>query len=80
MVNGIDKKAITGLRPIKSAVLPAGMDPKMAPMAIREPTHEPWSAVILIFEFVDNSMGIAGDIHASTVPTANVPTVAAMRR
>lgn len=80
MMNGSGRKVMTGLRPIKSAVLPAGMDPKMAPMAIREPTHDPWSAVIFIFEFADNSMGIAGDIHASTVPTANGPTVAAMRR
>lgn len=80
MVKGTGRKAMTGFRPIKSAVLPAGIDPKMAPMAIREPTHDPWSAVILIFESADNSMGIAGDIHASTVPTANGPRVAAMRR
>lgn len=77
MMNGSGRKAMTGFRPIKSAVLPAGMDPKIAPMAISEPTHDPWSAVILILESADNSMGIAGDIHANTVPTANGPTVAA---
>jgi len=78
MMNGTARQTMMGFRPNRSALLPAGMDPKMAPMAIREPTHEPSLGVIFTCEFSDSSMGIAGDIHASTVPTANGPTVAAI--
>jgi len=41
VMNGMVRQSMTGFRPKMSAHLPAGMDPKIAPMAIREPTHDP---------------------------------------
>jgi len=41
VMNGMVRQRMTGFRPKMSAHLPAGIDPKMAPMAIREPTHDP---------------------------------------
>lgn len=76
MMNGTANAAMVGFRPNMSAPLPAGMDPMMAPIAINEPTHEPSSAVMGILEFSPSSMGNTGDVHASTVPTANGPIVA----
>lgn len=76
MTNGTAKAAIVGFRPNMSALLPAGIDPIIAPIAINEPTHDPSSAVIGILEFSDSNMGNTGDVHASTVPTANGPIVA----
>lgn len=76
MMKGTASEAIVGFRPNMSALLPAGMDPMIAPMAISEPTHDPSSEVIGILEFLASSMGSTGDVHASTVPTANGPIVA----
>jgi len=77
MMNGTASAAMVGFRPNMSAPLPAGMDPMIAPIAISEPTHEPCSGVIGILEFFASNMGSTGDVHASTVPTANGPMVAA---
>jgi len=76
MMNGTARAAMVGFRPNISALLPAGMDPMIAPMAISEPTQDPSSEVIGILEFSDSNMGNTGDVHASTVPTANGPIVA----
>lgn len=76
MINGTARAAMVGFRPQMSALFPAGMDPIIAPIAINEPTHDPWSAVIGILEFFSSSIGNTGDVHASTVPTANGPMVA----
>lgn len=75
-MNGTARAAMVGFRPQMSALFPAGMDPMIAPIAINEPTHDPWSAVMCILEFFSSSMGNTGDVHASTVPTANGPMVA----
>lgn len=76
MMNGTANAAMVGFRPNMSALLPAGMDPTIAPMAISEPTHDPSSDVIGILEVGDSNMGNTGDVHARTVPTANGPIVA----
>jgi len=76
MMNGTASAAMVGFRPNMSAPLPAGIDPMIAPIAISDPTHDPCSGVIGILESAASSLGKTGEVHASTVPTANGPMVA----
>lgn len=82
-MNGIDSKQIVNFRPIWSAPQLAGKEPKIAPIAIIEPTQEPSAGVrtgpgAAVVSFC--SLGRTGDVQASTVPTANGPIVALTKK
>lgn len=67
------------LRPARSVTEPAGIAPKNAPTATRDPIHDPSSCVTGKVELGDCNWGSAGAVQAKTVPTANAVSVAVIK-
>jgi len=71
-VNGSTSASIVYLRPILSIRYPIGITATAAPSAIKEPTHAQ-----SVFPSLASSSVPVGEVHASTVPSANAPNVTA---
>lgn len=67
--NGTASRRRTFLRPYLSDMAPDGRAPITAPIAHREPIHDPSSDVMGRKESSLISFGSTGDVHAKAVPT-----------
>ena len=71
-VNGSTSASMVYFRPILSIRYPIGITATAAPSAIKEPTH----AQSVSPSLLPSSIPV-GEVHASTVPSANAPNVTA---